>query len=66
MKAKDFVLQKYPKARAEKHVEGGRVKGIKKSYWLIRPELYKMYIGSGDTESKAWIDAKENIIDIYF
>lgn len=63
MTAKDFVLHKYPKARAERQVQGGRVKGAGKPYWLIRPEIHKMYIGSGDTESKAWKDAKERIVE---
>jgi hypothetical protein len=63
MKAKDFVLSRYPKARAERQVSGGRVKGMKKAYYLIRPELHVMYIGSGDTESKAWIDARDRIIE---
>lgn len=63
MKAKDFVKSRFPKAKAERHVSGGRVKGMGKPYYLIRPATHEMWIGNGDTESKAWIDAKERIMD---
>lgn len=62
MTAKEFVLSKYPKARAEKHIEG-IVKGMQKPYWLIRPERCKMYLASGTSESNAWVNAKKDIIE---
>jgi hypothetical protein len=54
MTAKEFVKSVYPKARSERHVGND-----KKVYYLIRPNLYDMYIGQGNTESKAWTNAKQ-------
>ena len=64
MTAKEFVKQHYPKARAERQVQDGRVKGAGKPYWLIRPELYAMYIASGTSESNAWVNAKKFIQEV--
>lgn len=61
MTAKEYVKIHYPHATKERHVSGGRVKGAGKPYFLIRPNIHEMWIGSGDTESKAWVDAKERI-----
>ena len=42
MTAKEFVKNKLPNARAERHVEG-RIAG--KPYWLIRDGKNTMYAG---------------------
>lgn len=63
MTVKEFVKSKMPKARAEKHKEG-RIKGLQKTYWLIRDGMQTMYFAIGDTESKAWKRAKERILEI--
>ena len=56
MTAKDFVRVHYPLARAEKHSDNyGR------KYFLIRNSSEFMYMASGDTESKAWKEAKDKI-----
>ena len=60
MTAKEFVLNKYPKARSERHVEG-MIKGMQNVYWLIRPERGKMYLASGNSESNAWVNSKKSI-----
>lgn len=61
MTAKEFVKTHYPRAQSERQVSGGRVKGAGKPYYLVRPDIHAMYIGHGDTESKAWKAAKETI-----
>ncbi len=58
MTAKEFVKKKYPRARAERQV-AGRV--CKIAYWLVRPNMGEMYIGTGKTESSAWVSAKKGI-----
>ena len=58
--AKDYVKSRFPNARAEKQVQG-RVTGFQKTYWLIRDGNATMYMASGDTEPKAWKNAKEFI-----
>lgn len=63
MTAKDFVLQHKPTARSEKQVQG-RIKGMQRTYYLIREQGKTMYFSSGDTESKAWKAAKERILEI--
>ena len=56
MTAKEFVLKNYPSARAEKQkTNGGEV------YWLIRMGRATMYFSEGETQSKAWINAKKKI-----
>lgn len=56
MTAKQFVKSKHPTARSERQV------GIdRKPYYLIRVLGEYMYIASGDTESKAWANAKKQI-----
>lgn len=57
MKAKDFVKSKVPNARAERHKTNGN-----RTYWLIRDGKAFMYMAEGETESKAWTNAKEKII----
>lgn len=58
MTPKQFVKQHMPKAKSERHKEnGGRV------YWLIRDGNNYMYFSSGETETKAWSDAKDRIVD---
>lgn len=60
MTAKEFVKARYPKAKAERQVEG-RIKGLQKTYWLIRDGNNYMYMASGNTESNAWVNAKKKI-----
>lgn len=62
MTAKEFVKGKCPKATAERQVRG-RIKGMQEVYWLIRERGHTMYMASGNTESKAWKNAKEHIIE---
>jgi len=57
MTAKEFVKSKYPKAKKERHVTRDR-----RVYFLIRNGNDYMYLSSGDTESKAWVNAKEIIL----
>ena len=61
MTSKEFVRERYPRARAERHV-GGRIKGLQEVYWLIRNGRETMYIASGKSESNAWVNAKKSII----
>ena len=58
MTAKEFVKNKYPRARAERQV-AGRIGGI--AFWLVRPNMGAMYVGTGKTESSAWVSAKKVI-----
>jgi hypothetical protein len=62
MTAKEFVKNKYPNAIAERHVKG-RIKGLQETYWLIRNGRDTGYISNGKTESKAWVNAKNKIIE---
>ena len=61
MTAKEFVKQKYPAARAERHTNG-RIRGLYDVYWLIRNGRETMYMAFGKTESNAWVKAKEKMI----
>lgn len=57
MKAKEFVKTHYPTAASERQTtNGGR------HYWLIRERGKYMYMAEGETESKAWINAKNKIM----
>jgi len=57
MTAKEFVKEKYPKSRAERHrLRNGR------TYWLIRNRNNTMYISSGKSEKNAWENAKKKIL----
>jgi hypothetical protein len=56
--AKEFVQTHFPRARAERHKQGNII-GMSKSYYLIRDGREVMYMASGDTEAKAWKQAKE-------
>lgn len=61
MTSKEFVRERYPRARAERQVSG-RIKGLQEVYWLIRNGRETMYIASGKSESNAWVNAKKSII----
>lgn len=61
MTAKEFVQSKMPNARSERHVMG-RIKGMQEVYWLIRVGSQTMYFASGKSESNAWVNAKNNIL----
>lgn len=62
MTAKQFVQEKIPKSFSEKQVSG-RIKGMQTIYYLIRELKNTMYIAEGETESKAWTNAKNYIIE---
>lgn len=59
--AKEYVKSHVPNARAEKQVQGN-IKGLQKTYWLIRNGWDSGYMASGDTEARAWKAAKELIL----
>lgn len=58
MTAKEFVQQTYPTAKSEKQTTNAGEK-----YWLIRMMGATMYFSEGETESKAWKNAKKKILD---
>lgn len=58
MTSEEFVKEKLPKARAEKHTTGRKT-----TYWLIRDGRNTMYIASGYSESNAWVNAKQKLIE---
>jgi hypothetical protein len=60
MTAKEFVKERLPNARAERHVNG-MIVGI--PYWLIRDGRNTMYLASGKTESNAWVNAKKKLLE---
>lgn len=60
--AKEFVKAHVPNANAEKQVQG-RIKGLQKTYWLIRDGNSTMYMAEGDTEAKAWKAAMLRIVN---
>lgn len=62
MTAKEFVKEKMPNAKAERHVSG-RVKGMQSVYWLIRDGRDSMWFAEGTSESNAWVNAKKRIIE---
>ena len=61
MTAKEFVKEKFPHARAERHVSG-MIKGLQEAYWIIRDGRNTMYMASGKTESNAWVNCKKKIL----
>ena len=63
MTAKEFVLEKMPRARAERQVRG-MIKGLQEVYWLIREGRNTMYFASGKTQSNAWVNDKKKIIEL--
>lgn len=60
MTAKEFVKNKMPNAKAERHVRG-MIKGLQEVYWLIRDGNHTMYFAIGKTESNAWVEAKKTV-----
>jgi hypothetical protein len=63
MTSKEFVKEKFPKAYADKQYD--REWGGKTFYFLIwscRDRETKIRLGEGDTESKAWVNAKQDVI----
>jgi hypothetical protein len=67
MTAKEFVKTKVPNARVERqyiiyNIVRGRIKGLQEVYYLIRDGRSTMYMGSGKTESNAWVNAKAFIM----
>lgn len=59
MTAKDFVKQHYPNAKAESH----KPNGFAPRYWLIRDGRSVMYMAEGETQSKAWVNAKKYVMN---
>jgi hypothetical protein len=55
MTAEEYVKLAMPNARAEKY-KAGRIVG--NTYWLIRDGRNTMYFASGNSKSKAWVNAK--------
>ena len=49
MTAKEFVKERYPKARAERHRTGSNTT-FGETYWLIRNGRETMYIASGKSK----------------
>ena len=62
MTAKEFVKSKLPTAMAEYHYALS-LKG-KRKYWLIREIGNSMYFSDGETQYKAWSNAKKRLIEI--
>lgn len=58
MTAEQYVKQFYPTARAERQITNGGNK-----YWLIRMAGATMYFSDGKSESNAWVNAKQRIIN---
>ncbi len=57
MTAKEFVKVMFPKAIAERQVNGRH-----EVYWLIRNGRNTMYMANGKSESNAWVNAKQSIM----
>jgi hypothetical protein len=62
MTAKEFVMQKMPTAKVEKHKTRGG-KNFSYTYYLIRELGSIDSFASGRTESNAWVNAKKNILE---
>jgi hypothetical protein len=60
--AKEFVKAHVPNAKVEKQVQG-RIKGLQKTFWLIRDGNSTMYMAEGDTEAKAWNAAMLKLVN---
>jgi len=58
MTAKEFVKDKMPMARAERHK-----RRFDNPYWLIRDGRSSMWFAQGNSESNAWVNAKKILID---
>ena len=62
MTSKEYVRSIYPQARSAKIVSG-RIRGLQKTYWKVFGSYEdKINIGEGETEAKAWKDAKDYIL----
>ena len=62
MTAKELVKSKLPTAKAEYHYAFSLMG--KRKYWLIRERGNSMYFCAGETEQKAWVNAKKTLIEI--
>ena len=62
MTAKEFVKERIPNARAEKQRTGSNTT-YGETYWLIREGRNTMYIASGKSESNAWVNAKNKLLE---
>lgn len=58
MTAKEFVKSKLNNPKAERHKTNGN-----QTYWLIRENAAYNYYAEGETESKAWANAKNKLLN---
>ena len=63
MKAQDFVKEKFPKAHAERYKVNGPIRVVYYLIWDNNLTLNRKRIGEGNTESKAWTDAKRTLLN---
>lgn len=64
MTAKEFVIKHYPQAYVDQKLVAWRF-GVKLGSATIYSgkDYFKRPLGFGDTERKAWVDAKKNIAE---
>lgn len=58
MTAKEQVLSLMPTAKSERQVTNGG-----ETYWLIRERGKNMYYAEGETEAKAWKNARIRLME---
>ena len=66
MTSEEFVKTKFPNARVEGYTSG-MIKGMQKRYYLIWSDYQSRQpnrLGEGDTKSKAWVNAKTNLLEV--
>lgn len=63
MTAKEFVKERMPNAKVEWYY-AFNIKGFREKYWLIRDGNSYMYFAQGDSESNAWVNAKQKLIEL--
>jgi len=63
MKAIDYVKENYQDAVCEKHRTSGPMGSRHYFIYTTFKQSAKQLIGDGETESKAWVDAKLNILE---
>jgi len=61
MTSEEFVKKKYPRAVVESYKQNGP---LGKRYYLCWSKSFNgIRLSEGDTKSKAWVNAKKNIIN---
>lgn len=58
MTPKEYVISKYPNAKAEKNYDFGKAY---KHHWIIRNGYSYEFFSTGKTESEAWENSKKLI-----